>query len=522
MNGSTDQSILPTCLAALPARRRFTNVSSMTETGTLLAEYVRNGSETAFNELVARYINLVYATALRLVGGDTHFAEDVTQTVFVHLARKAHRLPNEVMLGGWLHQNTCHAAATLLRGERRREIRERQAMETKALQDSSEANLAQLAPILDEAIRQLGERDRLAIILRFFEQRDLRAVGEALGGSENAAQKRVSRALDELRVLLKRRGVVLSSAALGTALAAEAVTAAPVGLATAIAGTALAGAAASGATGFTLIKLITMTQLKLGIVGALVLAGVATPLVLEHQSQAKVSAENQALRHRLERLGAQPREDGRLAGPVAPGDQPQANASHPSSELLRLRGEVGMLRRNAQELERLKQETRRTGAGTNQDPAVTTVAAIEVPTAVSVGLNRDTPIGKTYALGQLRNAGNETIESAAQTALWAFLSRDAQGMDGIRYRNPSALTEGAASNHLQGLELQARCFDGISGVTLRLWAADGDNQRLVPFYANWPSEDPAAKNRPVGGTLVFRRGDGGWYLDQFVGQGPSN
>lgn len=494
----------------------------MTETGTLLAEYVRSGSEAAFNELVARYINLVYATALRLVGGDTHFAEDVTQTVFVHLARKAHRLPDEVRLGGWLHQDTCHAAATLMRGERRREIRERQAMEDKAWPDSSEANLAQLAPVLDEAISQLGDRDRLAIILRFFEQRDLRAVGEALGGSENAAQKRVSRALEELRALLRRRGVVLSSAALGTALAAGAVTAAPVGLATIIAGTALAGATTGGAAGFTLFKLMTMTQLKVGIAGALIVAGVATPLVLEHRSQARLREDTQALQRRLDQMAALQRENERLSAPVAPGGSTPGDSSHPSRELLKLRGEVGMLRRNAQELETRREETRRTGAGTNQDSTASTTSATEVPTAVSVGLNRDTPIRKTYALDQLRNVGNQTIESAAQTALWALLNRDPQGMDGIRYRNPSALTEVAASNHLQGLELQARCFDGISGVTLRFWAADGDNQRLVPFYANWPTEDPAAKNRPVGGTLVFRRGDGGWYLDQFVGQGPAN
>ncbi len=139
-----------------------------------------------------------------------------------------------------------------------------------AQQDHSAANFAQLAPILDEAINQLGAQDRAAILLRFFEQLDLRAVGEALGTSENAAQKRLTRALERLRTSLMRRGVTLSAAGLATALAGEAVTAAPIGMAIGISSAALASAAASGGTTFTLVKLMTMTKLKAGIVSALV------------------------------------------------------------------------------------------------------------------------------------------------------------------------------------------------------------------------------------------------------------
>lgn len=266
----------------------------MIEARTLLAEYVRNGSETAFRELVTRFINLVYSTALRLVGADTHFAEDVAQTVFVHLARKAHTLSDDAALGGWLHRDTCHVAATLMRGERRRQSRERQAVEMNALQDHSEANLAQVTPFLDEAIDQLGAEDRLAILLRFFEQSDLRSIGQALGTSENAAQKRVSRALDELRVLLKHRGVSLSAAALGTALATQAVSAVPAGLAISIAGTALASAAADSGVTISLFKIMAMTKIKLGIFGALVVAGVAVS-VWQHQKNAPLKAENRPL-----------------------------------------------------------------------------------------------------------------------------------------------------------------------------------------------------------------------------------
>src|SRR3954471_22982526 len=113
----------------------------MTESRQLLLEYARTNSELAFRELVTRYVDLVYSTAIRLVDGDTHLAEDVAQTVFVHLARKARTLPRDVMLGGWLHQDTRFVAARAMRTERRRQSRERQAVEMNTLQDHSEANL---------------------------------------------------------------------------------------------------------------------------------------------------------------------------------------------------------------------------------------------------------------------------------------------------------------------------------------------------------------------------------------------
>ena len=178
----------------------------MTDSQHLLAEYAENGSDAAFRELVARYVDLVYSTALRLVEGDTHRAEDVTQTVFVDLARMAGKLSAKLQLGGWLHRHTCFVARTVMRGERRRQARERQAVEMNALQNHSEA-LAQIAPLLDEAINELGADDRDAILLRFFERRNLRAVGDALGTNENVAQKRVARAVRELGVLLRRRGL---------------------------------------------------------------------------------------------------------------------------------------------------------------------------------------------------------------------------------------------------------------------------------------------------------------------------
>ncbi len=323
----------------------FYRKRNMTDSQTLLAEYVNDGSEGAFRELVARYIDLVYSTALRLVGGDTHLAEDVAQTVFIHLARKAPTLGETVMLGGWLHRDTCHVAATILRSERRRQSRERRAAEMN--EDRSGSALELIAPMLDEAIDQLGPEDRAAILLRFYERHEFRSVGEALGSSEDAARMRVNRALDKLHFLLKRRGFSLSVATLGAALADEAVTAAPVGLVGNVAGAALAGAAAGTGTTGTIIKVITMTNLKAGIVSALLVTGVATPLVLQQRTQQRLRAQNESLRGQVEQMTRLQAENARLSNLVG-----HAQASAPDGqmdELLRLRGEVGSLRRQLAE-----------------------------------------------------------------------------------------------------------------------------------------------------------------------------
>src|SRR5436190_7901706 len=127
----------------------------MTDSQTLLDEYARTGSEAAFRDMVSRYIGLVYSSALRLVRGDIHLAEDVTQLVFIDLARKARSLSSEVMLGGWLHQRTYNVAAPILRAERRRHSREKEAVQMNVLHIDPDTHLAQVAPVLDEAITGL-------------------------------------------------------------------------------------------------------------------------------------------------------------------------------------------------------------------------------------------------------------------------------------------------------------------------------------------------------------------------------
>jgi RNA polymerase sigma factor (sigma-70 family) len=316
----------------------------MTESQQLLAAYAATGSETAFRELATRYVDLVYSAVVRLVNGDTHLAEDVVQTVFADLARLAGSLPREVMLGGWLHRHTCFVTGKTLRAERRRLARERQAVEMNALEDHSAANLALVAPILDDAINQLGAEDRTAILLRYFEQHDFATVGAAVGSNEDAARKRVGRALQKLELLLKRRGVTLSASALAATLATQAVTAAPAGMALSISSVALAGAASSGGVTLTIIKIMSMTKLKIVIVGAIVVAGVGIPLVMHQQSQNKLRAANEALRQKSEEVNQLAAEKERLASLAARATPAQPSANDPSREVLKLRGEVGRLR----------------------------------------------------------------------------------------------------------------------------------------------------------------------------------
>jgi RNA polymerase sigma factor (sigma-70 family) len=343
----------------------------MTDSQALLAEYVKNGSEPAFRELVERYVGLVYCTALRLVSGDTHLAEDVSQIVFADLARTARRLSKDALLGGWLHRDTCFVASKIMRGERRRQSRERQAAEMNAVNNTPDAALAEIAPVLDEAINQLGEKDRAAILLQFFEQRDLSSAGQAMGITQNAVQKRVTRALEKLHSLLKHRGVTLSAGALTAALASESVAAAPAGLAVSIGGSALATAAAGGGTALTAVKIMGMTTLQKTLIAVTILAAVGTGLYELRQASA-LRSQLQSLQQQQAPLAGQieqltrERDEANAKLAALGEDKDRVNSS--TAELLKLRGEVARLRTDSQ------RESSTKPTETN-DPTVTKVQA---------------------------------------------------------------------------------------------------------------------------------------------------
>lgn len=267
-------------------------MNPMGDDAELLSQYIRAGSEPAFRELVNRHIGLVQATASRVLAGDAHAAQDVTQMVFTDLARKAASLPSGVLLGGWLHQHAYFLACNIVRAETRRRARERTAMEINAVNDapSNDIYWQQLAPVLDAALHDLDREDREAIVLRYLQQQDVRHVGLALGTSENTAQKRLGRALEKLRAILTQRGVTVSTVLLSTALDAGAATA-PVstGLAASVSASALNGAAA--VTSVTLLtstlKIMTASKLTLSLAALVVIA--ATTLFVVHNKSASGS-----------------------------------------------------------------------------------------------------------------------------------------------------------------------------------------------------------------------------------------
>jgi len=191
----------------------------------LLADFRENRSEGAFTELVRRYTNLVYSVAKRRLS-NISLAEDATQTVFIRLAKAAPKLRGDAELAGWLHRTTVHVSIDLWRSEFRRRAREEQAA---AMQTPVDENIAwnEVAPVLDEALNELTDAERQAILLRFFEHKTMHELGLALGVSEDAAKMRVSRALDRLRTQLGGRGVACSAMVLGPMLAERAVEAAP-------------------------------------------------------------------------------------------------------------------------------------------------------------------------------------------------------------------------------------------------------------------------------------------------------
>lgn len=209
----------------------------------LLREYVATRSDAIFAELVARHVNLVYSAALRQTGNHAT-AQDITQAVFIILARKAPSLRRETVLVGWLFRAVRYAVRDAFKIEARRQRREQEAAAMQLTDQTEDATAAweELAPLLDESLAKLAMRDRNAVLLRYFENKDWREVGATLGLNENGARVRVTRALEKLRGFLKRRGVAVSAVALSGALLSNAVQAAPSGLVSSLA----SGAAAAG------------------------------------------------------------------------------------------------------------------------------------------------------------------------------------------------------------------------------------------------------------------------------------
>jgi RNA polymerase sigma factor (sigma-70 family) len=314
----------------------------MTDEHELLQQYVEAGAEPAFTELVNRHIGLVYATAVRQLQ-DPDLARDVTQIVFTDLARKARSLSPRVILAGWFHQATRFAAAKVVRGERRRRAREQEALAMHAPTLESAPDWELLSPVLDSAIGELNALDRDAVLLRFFERREFQAVGTALGVSEEAAKKRVARALERLRGALGRRGVRLTQVALAAALTGATLQSAPASLGVSIATASLAGASAA-ATGVTFPLLPAMNLTKPQLLVAAIVIAVTIPLTLLWRENAGLQEELASLRASAARRGRTQESRGSTRDNLTTDEEVKRRRKE-HLELLSLRGRVSQLTR---------------------------------------------------------------------------------------------------------------------------------------------------------------------------------
>jgi RNA polymerase sigma factor (sigma-70 family) len=335
----------------------------------LLGQYSGKGSEEAFAEIVRRHIDLVYSVALRYAGR-AEDAQDIAQTVFTLLCRKAGKLREGTVLTGWLYETTRYTALRFMRNNIRRQLRERQAQ---AVGGDSESVWRHLAPLLEEGMTRLSEGDRTLLALRYFENKSGAETATALGIEEWAARKRIERAVEKLRLFFARRRVSVSAGALTAAISAHSVQAAPVALAGTVAAAAVAnGVAGSGSVATVVtgaLKLMTWTNTKTGIGGLIVAASLTVPFVIQHQAQAKMRELDQSARRRAEELSRLQEDNDRLSDSAAN----RSFASNQRQDLENLRIEAAALREETNEIARLGAEKRRLEAKIRHDQPKTVV-----------------------------------------------------------------------------------------------------------------------------------------------------
>lgn len=339
----------------------------------LLKRYLREGCEQAFSEVVRRHVDLVFSVAFRKVRSQ-QLAEEVTQSAFIDLSKNISRLQPDTVVSAWLYKVTHRTAVDAIRREARRQTREQRAANMSALDstpDTAQPDWRQIEPVLDDEITGLPEADRVAIVLRFFEGKSFSEVGRAIGASDDAAQKRVSRALEKLRTGLQRRGVTIGAAGLVTMISTQGVQAAPAGLASSVAGTIISATITGGGIAVAATKLVTMNTVRKAAV-ALVAAGSVGTAAYQTQKS-----------HRLERELAETRErfESKTNAPSGTAAAHKSQDRALDAALTRLHGERDRLiaeRDAAERLARLYQEvaaSREAAGATNQFPTTRHVTA---------------------------------------------------------------------------------------------------------------------------------------------------
>jgi RNA polymerase sigma factor (sigma-70 family) len=359
----------------------------------LLRQFARDQSQDAFTALVNRHVNLVYSAALRQVRSP-QLAEEIAQSVFADLAHSAPRLQPDTILTAWLYAVTRRTAVDAIRKESRRQLREQIAVEMTDMNATTD-DWKQIAPLLDEAIAALDETDRAAVLLRYFENKSLREVGQTLGTTDDTAQKRVSRAVERLRDFFTQRRVTLGAGGLAAVISANAVQAAPAGLSAVISATTLAGTAVATSTLVAATKTIAMTTLQKTLVTATI-AVIAGAGIYEAREAAHLREQNQTLQQSQAPLAEQiqrlQRErdaaTNRLVGLLAENSRLKSNPNQ--NELLKLRGEVTRLRPLQRDVTTLKKLAAQSMSGLPE-----------------------------WKPDQVKNVGRATPQDALQTFLWS-------------------------------------------------------------------------------------------------------
>jgi RNA polymerase sigma factor (sigma-70 family) len=362
----------------------------------LLQQFARDRSEEAFAILVKRHVDLVYSAAFRLVHS-SQLAEEVAQSVFVDLSRNADKLKPDTILTAWLYRVTHRTSVDVIRNESRRQVREKISVELADMK-SPDAHWKEIEPLLEEAMEALEEDDRTSILLRYFENKSLREVGETFGISDDTAQKRVSRAVERLREFFSKRGVAIGATSL-VILSANAVQAAPGSLAVTISAVATTTVQTSTALA---AKTIAMTTLQKTFITATLLAAVATG-VYELNLASTLREQNQLLARRvasLRNLTEQlQRERDQATNQFALLTQENKRSNQNMAELLKLRSEVGRLRQENQTLARVdtanKKEAQLLGKGFGN-------------------------LGDYLPIENLSDVGTSSAEALLTTSLWAI------------------------------------------------------------------------------------------------------
>jgi RNA polymerase sigma factor (sigma-70 family) len=450
----------------------------------LLRRYTEDHSEEAFAELVRRHIGFVYAVAARRLDADKHLAEDVTQSVFVDLARKAPGLSPQVVLTGWLFNSVRFAASRAARTEQRRRSREQKAYSMNhSIVEGAAIDWESLRPLLDELIGKLPERDRQAVLLRFFAADDFTKIGEKLAMSPDGARTRVNRALDKLQAMLTKHGVVSTGSALTAVLANQPLLATPAGLSTSITKAALAAAAAKSATGF--LAYMTINKAVVGFTGAFAAAGVIG-FVVQQRTNSRLHDEIALLRQQTNVMASLRVENERLIKAM-PSSMIETDKTRTSIELARAREEIATLKRDA-----------------------TRMRAKESADAASAAM---------IPSHAWTNAGMTTPAATYQTAMWAHREAD---LDALAKTFTFSDADKAKVDALFAtLPEETRTKFGSPEKMIALIFAAGEGPESFRVVSQTQQDENTMTARvqlqrggggPKEANLVFRRGPEGWQM----------